>query len=77
MEEFDMNVEQLGILADELVALLPEEPSTELEAKVAELISRLVQHFEMLDSITAEPMDEEEDLAEDQAQVSESEVEPA
>jgi hypothetical protein len=49
MDEFQENVDKLGILADELVALLPAEPGTELEAKVAEMVARLIQHLEYME----------------------------
>lgn len=49
MDEFQDNVEKLAVLADEMVALLPDEPSTELEAKAAEMVARLIQHLEYMD----------------------------
>jgi hypothetical protein len=63
MDEFQENVDKLGILADELVALLPAEPTTELEAKVAEMLARLIQHLEYMD----ETGDEEDEVLEDEA----------
>ena len=63
MDEFQENVDKLGILADELVALLPAEPATELEAKVAEMLARLIQHLEYMD----ETGDEEDEVLEDEA----------
>jgi hypothetical protein len=63
MDEFQENVDKLGILADELVALLPAEPTTELEAKVAEMVARLIQHLEYMD----ETGDEEDEVLEDEA----------
>jgi hypothetical protein len=64
MDEFQENVDKLGILADELVALLPAEPTTELEAKVAEMLARLIQHLEYMD----EAGDEEDEVLEDGAE---------
>jgi hypothetical protein len=64
MDEFQENVDKLGILADELVALLPAEPTTELEAKVAEMLARLIQHLEYMD----ETGDEEDEVLEDEAE---------
>jgi hypothetical protein len=64
MDEFQENVDKLGILADELVALLPAEPTTELEAKVAEMVARLIQHLEYMD----ETGDEEDEVLEDEAE---------
>ena len=60
MDEFQENVDKLNILVDEVVALLPDEPASELDAKVAELIARLSQHLEYM----AETGDEEEADAE-------------
>lgn len=62
MDEFQENVDKLGILADELVALLPAEPGTELEAKVAEMVARLIQHLEYM-----EDDGEEDEILEDEA----------
>lgn len=62
MDEFQENVDKLGILADELVALLPAEPTTELEAKVAEMLARLIQHLEYM-----EDDGEEDEVLEDEA----------
>jgi hypothetical protein len=62
MDEFQENVDKLGILADELVALLPAEPGTELEAKVAEMVARLIQHLEFM-----EDDGEEDEVLEDEA----------
>jgi hypothetical protein len=62
MDEFQENVDKLGILADELVALLPAEPQTELEAKVAEMLARLIQHLEYM-----EDDGEEDEVLEDEA----------
>ena len=63
MDEFQENVDKLGILADELVALLPAEPTTELEAKVAEMVARLIQHLEFM-----EDDGEEDEVLEDEAE---------
>lgn len=49
MDEFQENVDKLAILADEIVALLPDEPASELEAKAAEMVARLIQHLEYMD----------------------------
>jgi hypothetical protein len=62
MDEFQENVDKLGILSDELVALLPAEPTTELEAKVAEMVARLIQHLEYM-----EDDGEEDEVLEDEA----------
>ena len=61
MDEFQDNVEKLGILSDEIIALMPAEPGTELEAKMAELLARLVQHLEYMDE-TGEDDEEEEEV---------------
>jgi hypothetical protein len=57
MDEFQENVDKLNILVDEVVALMPEDPTNELEAKMAELVARLAQHLEYM----SETGDEEED----------------
>jgi hypothetical protein len=44
------------------VALLPAEPTTELEAKVAEMVARLIQHLEFM-----EDDGEEDEVLEDEA----------
>jgi len=68
MDEFQENVDKLGILADELVALLPAEPTTELEAKVAEMVARLIQHLEYMED------DGEEDEVLEDEEAAEAEV---
>lgn len=76
MDEFQANVDKLGILADELVALLPAEPATELEAKVAEMLARLIQHLEYMED-DGEDEDEDEvleDEAEAEAEVADVEA---
>ena len=50
MEEFEENLDVVATLAEELTALLPEEPTTELEAKVAEFLGRVVQHMALLEA---------------------------
>ena len=72
MDEFQQNIEQLTALADELIALMPEEPGTEFEAKVAEMLARLTQHLEYMD----ETGDEEEAEVEDDAVEAEAEAAP-
>jgi len=62
MEEYDANLEKLGVIVDELVALLPEEPATELEAKAAQLVAQLVAHMEMLAAMEADTADVEVEL---------------
>lgn len=74
MDEFQQNVEQLTILADELIALMPEEPASEFEAKVAEMLARLTQHLEYMDE-TGD--DEEAEVEVDEAEAVEAEAEPA
>jgi hypothetical protein len=62
MDEFQDNVEKLGILSDEIIALMPAEPGTELEAKMAELLARLVQHLEYMDETGEDDEEEEEEV---------------
>lgn len=74
MDEFQENVDKLAILSDEIVALMPEEPGTEFEAKVGELLARLVQHLEYMDETGDDDAEEEE---EDEVEVVLSEEEAA
>jgi hypothetical protein len=69
MDEFQDNVDKLGVLADEIVALMPEEPATELEAKVAELLARLIQHLEYMEDDGEEAEAVEEAVAEEEEEV--------
>lgn len=54
MEDYEAMLEEFGVVMDDLVALLPEEPATELEAKAAQLVALGVRLLEVLS------MDEEE-----------------
>jgi hypothetical protein len=72
MDEFQENVDKLAILSDEIMALMPEEPGTEFEAKVGELLARLVQHLEYMDETGDDDAEEEE--VEVEAEVSEEEA---
>jgi hypothetical protein len=73
MDEFQENVDKLAILSDEIMALMPEEPGTEFEAKVGELLARLVQHLEYMDE-TGDDDAEEEEEAEVEVVLSEEEA---
>jgi len=72
MEELNASIEGLAALVDELIALLPEEPETELDLKAAELAARVVEHLALIDALPEEP--EEEEMAEDTAEVADVEV---
>lgn len=61
MDEFQENVDKLAILSDEIMALMPEDPGTEFEAKVGELLARLVQHLEYMDETGGDDAEEEEE----------------
>ena len=69
MEGFDESVAALTTTLEEVMALLPEEPTTELEAKVSELANRLGQHFVELELALSgeEPADDDavDDIADD------------
>jgi hypothetical protein len=65
MEEYEANLGEIGVIMDDLVALLPEEPATELEAKAAQLVAQLVIHLEMLASMEDE--EGEDEVLEDEA----------
>ena len=58
MEDYEAMLEEFGVVMDDLVALLPEEPATELEAKAAQLVALGVRLLEVLS------MDEEEAVEE-------------
>jgi hypothetical protein len=73
MDEFQENVDKLAILSDEIMALMPEDPGTEFEAKVGELLARLVQHLEYMDE-TGDDDAEEEEEAEVEVVLSEEEA---
>ena len=64
MEEFENSLAALGQVSAELVELLPEEPTTELEAKVAEFLARVTQHLALLDMATEPEPEDVEDEAE-------------
>jgi hypothetical protein len=51
MEELNTSIEGLAALVDELIALLPEEPETELDLKAAELAARVVEHLALIDAL--------------------------
>lgn len=75
MDELNASIEGLGAVVDELIALLPEEPATELDAKAAELVGRVVEHLALIDAMPDEPAEEEgDDMAEDTAEVADVEV---
>ena len=64
MEEFDNNLAAVEQVAAELVELLPEDPTTELEAKVAEFLARVTQHLALLDIAIQPELEEVEDEVE-------------
>jgi len=72
MEELNASIEGLAALVDELIALLPEEPETELDLKAAELAARVVEHLALIDALPEEP--EEEEMDQDTAEVADVEV---
>lgn len=75
MDELNASIEGLGAVVDELIALLPEEPATELDAKAAELVGRVVEHLALIDAMPDEPAEEEgDDMAEDTAEVADVEA---
>lgn len=58
MEEYEAMIEEFGVVMDDLVALLPEEPSTELEAKAAQLVALGVRLLEALAMADEEPAED-------------------
>lgn len=68
MDEYEAMIEEFGVVMDDLVALLPEEPATELEAKAAQLVALGVKLLETLS------MEGEDDAGEEEEEVPASEV---
>jgi len=64
MEEFEANLEALEVTLGELVELLPEEPTTEAEAKAFELVARVTQHLALWDMANEPEAEEEEEAVE-------------
>ena len=48
MDEFEAMMEEFGTVMDDLIALLPEEPTSELEAKAGQLVALGVKVMETL-----------------------------
>jgi len=65
MEGFDEGVAALTATLEEVMALLPEEPTTELEAKVSELANRLSQHLVELELALSGEEPEDDDVVDD------------
>lgn len=63
MDEYEAMIEEFGVVMDDLVALLPEEPATELEAKAAQLVALGVKLLEVLN------MEDESDAEEEAPEV--------
>jgi len=72
MDEYEAMIEEFGVVMDDLVALLPEEPATELEAKAAQLVALGVKLVEML-NMEGEGDAEEEEGAEVEVMIDGSE----
>lgn len=60
MDEYEAMIEEFGVVMDDLVALLPEEPATELEAKAAQLVALGVKLLEVIGMESEEDAEEEE-----------------
>ena len=67
VEEIEQTIEAIGALQDELLAILPDEPESELELKAAELVGRVSQLMSQLATLgdDAEP---DEDMEGDDAE---------
>lgn len=62
VEEIEQTVEAIGALQDELLAILPDEPESELELKAAELVGRVSQLMSQLATLgDEEPVEDMED----------------
>jgi hypothetical protein len=66
MEDFETNLVAIEGVVGELMELLPDEPSTELEAKVAELLGLVEQHMALLVAMDAEGDDADAEEAADE-----------
>ena len=66
MEEFEANLDVVATLAEELAALLPEEPANELQAKVAEFLARVVQHMALLEAALGEAQAAPDEMEDDE-----------
>ena len=66
MEDFETNLVAIEGVVGELMELLPDEPTTELEAKVAELLGLVEQHMALLVAMDAEGDDAGEEEAADE-----------
>jgi hypothetical protein len=64
MEDFETNLGAIEGVVGELMELLPDEPATELEAKVAELLGLIEQHLALLVKLDAEGDDAGEEADE-------------
>jgi hypothetical protein len=67
VEEIEQTIEAIGALQDELLAILPDDPESELELKASELVGRVSQLMSQLASLgdDAEP---DEDMEGDDAE---------
>lgn len=59
MDEYEAMIEEFGVVMDDLVALLPEEPATELEAKAAQLVALGVKLLEVIGMESEDDAEEE------------------
>jgi hypothetical protein len=66
MEDFETNLGAIESVCGELMELLPDEPATELEAKVAELLGLIEQHLALLVAMDAEGDESGEEEAADE-----------
>jgi hypothetical protein len=67
VEEIEQTIEAIGALQDELLAILPDDPESELELKASELVGRVSQLMSQLATLgdDAEP---DEDMEGDDAE---------
>lgn len=67
VEEIEQTVEAIGALQDELLAILPDEPESEVELKAAELVGRVSQLLSQLATL-ADEGESDEDMEGDDAE---------
>jgi hypothetical protein len=66
MEDFETNLGAIESVSGEIMELLPDEPATELEAKVAQFLGLIEQHMALLVAMDAEGDDAGEEEAADE-----------
>jgi hypothetical protein len=74
MEDFETNLAAVESVAGELMELLPDEPTTELEAKCAQFLGLVEQHLALLIAMDVVDEQEVEDVQDDAEELLEEEA---